>query len=163
MTSERLPEPALDGDPTRRAVLRGVVAAGALGVAGVGLAACGGDEETDTGAGGTTTGAPETSAPAGGGSGGGLAKTGDIPVGGGKVFSTEKVVVTQPRQGTFAAFTAVCTHQGCTVNEVGGGTINCPCHGSRYAIADGSVANGPATKGLAAKQVKVEGDDIIVS
>ena len=60
----------------------------------------------------------------------------------------EKVVVTQPSRGRFRCFTAVCTHQGCLVSDVEGGTINCPCHGSRFSIADGSVANGPAGSGL---------------
>jgi Rieske Fe-S protein len=47
-----------------------------------------------------------------------LAAKADIPVGGGTVFKDEKVVVTQPEAGTFEAFTAVCTHQGCIVKEV---------------------------------------------
>jgi Rieske Fe-S protein len=47
-----------------------------------------------------------------------LAAKTDIPVGGGTVFKNEKVVVTQPEAGTFEAFTAVCTHQGCIVKDV---------------------------------------------
>ncbi|MEU1056404.1 Rieske (2Fe-2S) protein [Streptomyces sp. NPDC005876] len=89
-----------------------------------------------------------------------LARTGDIPVGGGKVFKDEKVVVTQPEKGDFKAFSAVCTHQGCTVAEVAGGTINCACHGSRFAIADGAVQRGPATEPLPAKRIAVEGDAV---
>jgi len=60
-------------------------------------------------------------------------------------------VVTQPVSGTFKAFSATCTHQGCAVSEVANGTINCPCHGSRFAVADGSVTAGPATTPLARK------------
>ena len=52
-------------------------------------------------------------------------------------------MLTQPEAGTFTAFSATCTHQGCAVTEVVGGTINCPCHGSKFAIADGSVTAGP--------------------
>ncbi|MET7478311.1 Rieske (2Fe-2S) protein [Streptomyces sp. NPDC005648] len=89
-----------------------------------------------------------------------LAKTTEIPVGGGKIFKDQKVVVTQPKQGEFKAFSAICTHLGCTVSEVSGGTIDCPCHGSKYRIADGSVAGGPAPKPLPAEQIKVEGDSI---
>jgi len=89
-----------------------------------------------------------------------LAKTSDIPVGGGKIFKKEKVVVTQPKKDEFKAFSAVCTHQGCTVGTVSDGTINCPCHGSKYHVADGSVAHGPAPKPLPAEQIKVEGNAI---
>ena len=74
-----------------------------------------------------------------------LATVGDVPVGGGVVLADRDVVVTQPVPGTFQAFSATCTHQGCTVSEVANGTINCPCHGSRFAVADGSVTAGPAT------------------
>jgi Rieske Fe-S protein len=89
-----------------------------------------------------------------------LADTSEIPVGGGKVFEGKKVVVTQPRAGTFKAFSAVCTHQGCLVTEVEGGTIVCPCHGSAFKIADGSVAQGPAGRPLSAKKITVDGSAI---
>jgi Rieske Fe-S protein len=89
-----------------------------------------------------------------------LAKTSDIPVGSGKVFADAKVVVTQPAAGTFKCFTAVCTHQGCVVSDVAGGTINCGCHGSTFKAEDGSVVNGPASEPLAAQQITVSGDSI---
>ena len=90
-----------------------------------------------------------------------LARTADIPVGGGRILTDKKVVITQPKAGSFAAFTAVCTHQGCTVGSVAGGTINCPCHGSKFSIANGSVVNGPATSPLAPVPIKVQGTSII--
>ncbi|WP_326646268.1 Rieske (2Fe-2S) protein [Streptosporangium sp. NBC_01755] len=83
-----------------------------------------------------------------------LAKTSGIPVGGGRIING-KWVVTQPVKGTFRAFSAKCTHQGCPVSTIRGGTINCPCHGSRFRIADGSVARGPATRPLARRKIKV--------
>ncbi|MGW3288915.1 Rieske (2Fe-2S) protein [Streptomyces sp. NPDC001002] len=92
-----------------------------------------------------------------------LAKTTDIPVGGGKIFKDEKVVVTQPAKGDFKAFSAICTHQGCTVTKVADGTIDCPCHGSKFKIADGSVAGGPAPSPLPAEQIKVEGNSITLA
>jgi len=91
-----------------------------------------------------------------------LASTSDIPVGGGKVFPADKVVVTQPTPGTFEAFSAICTHRGCTVNKVADGTIDCPCHGSKYAIKDGSVVNGPAQRSLAARQITISGDAVVL-
>lgn len=89
-----------------------------------------------------------------------LAKTSDVPPGGGVVLGDKGVVVVQPQQGTFKAFTSTCTHQGCTVANVQGETINCTCHGSKFNIADGSVAEGPATQPLAEKKIAVQGDSI---
>src|SRR5690242_10527805 len=90
-----------------------------------------------------------------------LALTSDVPVGGGKILADKKIVITQPRAGSFQAFTAVCTHQGCTVSSVSGGTINCPCHGSRFSVTNGSVVNGPAASPLAPVSIKVQGTSIV--
>src|SRR5262249_39359826 len=92
-----------------------------------------------------------------------LAKTSEIPVGGGKIMAGKDVVIPQPTAGQYRAFSAPCTHQGCPVSSVTDGTINCPCHGSRYSAADGSVKNGPAEVALAARQIKVSGDDITLA
>lgn len=158
-------------DTTRRAVLAGAAGLTATAV----LAACGDSSGTDTSSGGNTpaadptTGAATTGATDGatsssaGAASGGLAKTTDIPSGGGKIFGDKDTVITQPAAGTFKAFSATCTHQGCPVSNVSGGTINCTCHGSKYSITDGSVKNGPATKPLTAKTVTVTGDDISVA
>ena len=89
-----------------------------------------------------------------------LAATADIPVGGGKIFKDEQVVVTQPKEGEFKAFTSICTHQQCPVANVKGGTINCTCHGSKFNITDGSVAHPPATRPLAEKKITVTGNSI---
>jgi Rieske Fe-S protein len=70
-------------------------------------------------------------------------------------------VLTQPSAGVFKGFSATCTHAGCTVSKVAGGTINCPCHGSKYNL-DGSVANGPASRPLQAKSITVAGDPIVL-
>jgi len=90
-----------------------------------------------------------------------LALTSDVPVGGGKILADKKIVITQPRAGSFEAFTAICTHQGCTVSDVSGGTVNCPCHGSRFSIANGSVVTGPAASALAPVSIKVQGTSIV--
>lgn len=119
-------------------------------------AGCGGGSGGDGSSGGATEGTPS----AGASGGRELAKTSEIPVGGGKVFTDREVVVTQPTQGEFKAFSAICTHQGCTVATVAGGTINCPCHKSEFRITDGSVVAGPAPRPLPAERITVQGDSI---
>ncbi|WP_327091784.1 Rieske (2Fe-2S) protein [Nonomuraea sp. NBC_01738] len=149
-------------ETTRRAVVLG---AGGAGLAAV-LTACSGYGQQPAADDAPAADQPASEAPksgkkAGGGSKGKtLTATADIPNGGGKVFEGQKIVVTQPSEGEFKAFSAICTHQGCTVATVSGGTINCPCHGSKYNISDGSVAKGPATQGLAKKKISVDGDEI---
>ena len=101
---------------------------------------------------------PNATAPATGEAGtaaSAFASTTEIAVGGGKIFESEGVVVTQPVAGRFVGLSAVCTHAGCTVASVSGGTINCACHGSQFRIADGSVARGPAARPLPAAKITV--------
>ena len=81
--------------------------------------------------------------------------TSEVPVGGGVILEDSDYVITQPTKGKFKAFSKICTHQGCPVASVEGGTINCDCHGSKYSIEDGSVVNPPAPKGLAGAEVTV--------
>ena len=95
--------------------------------------------------------APPTAA---GSTGTELGPASDVPVGGGTVFESLEVVVTQPVAGRFVGLTAVCTHTGCIVDKVVDGLIECPCHGSRYRL-DGTVARGPAPRALPARPVTV--------
>jgi Rieske Fe-S protein len=88
-----------------------------------------------------------------------ITKTSDVPVGSGVIVG--EVVVTQAAAGEFKGFSSTCTHAGCTLNEVADGTINCPCHGSKFNL-DGSVAHGPATKPLEPEAVSVQGDSIVL-
>jgi Rieske Fe-S protein len=89
-----------------------------------------------------------------------IAKTADVPVGSGVIV--DDVVITQPAQGKFNGFSAICTHAGCTVAEVVRASINCPCHGSSFNL-DGTVANGPASRPLDAKGIVVQGDSIVLA
>lgn len=98
-------------------------------------------------------------APSGGRAGGGgqlLARLNQVPPGGGIVVAKEAVVLTRTASGDVHAFSAVCTHQGCTVDRVSGGTIQCPCHGSRFDADTGAVRAGPAPRPLPPVTVQVK-------
>lgn len=141
--------------PSRRAVLRGAAAVGVVAGTGALLVACGS----------TSTSTSSSGAGSDGSSGGGGATLGpaaDVEVGGGVIYRTEQVVVTQPSAGVYHGFSAVCTHQGCLVSSVTEGAIVCNCHGSHYSITDGSVLSGPAPAPLAAVDVTVDGGDVIL-
>jgi len=128
--------------------------------AGVDQAVLGRPASGQTGSGQTGSGPSSSPQPASG-QPPSLALTSDVPVGGGKILADKKIVITQPRAGSFEAFTAICTHQGCTVSSVSGGTVNCPCHGSKFSIANGSVVTGPAPSALAPVSIKVQGTSIV--
>ncbi|HEY2263684.1 MAG TPA: iron-sulfur protein, partial [Streptosporangiaceae bacterium] len=73
--------------------------------------------ETDSAPAASASGASASGA-AGGNAPAALASTSQVPVGGGTILTAKKIVITQPQSGTFKAFTAVCTHAGCTVGSV---------------------------------------------
>ncbi|MFC3578246.1 Rieske (2Fe-2S) protein [Streptomyces yaanensis] len=141
--------------PARRTV---VAAVGATGLA-VALTACGGsDDNSSSSVSSGSTGGGDNAAAGSGGTV--LAKTSDIPEGGGKVFEAQGVVVTQPAAGQYKAFSSKCTHAGCAVKDISNGVITCPCHNSQFSATDGSVKKGPATQPLAAANITVSGDEI---
>lgn len=172
-----------DGDlRDRRSVLRCAALVALAGASAPILAACGGSDNAGggaTSAPGTTgsssaapsssapsssapsSSAPSSSAPAGGGTV--LGPVSDVPVGGGKVFTDAKVVVTQPSAGQFKGFSAICTHQGNPVGSVEGGQIVCPFHNSHFSITDGSPVSGPAPSPLPPVNVAVQGSNIVQS
>ena len=119
-------------------------------------AACGGGSDSSSGSSGGSN------DPGGsGGSGGDLVAAADVPVGSGVILKDQKVVVTQPTKGDFQGFSAVCTHMGCIVASVNGGTITCPCHGSTYSVKDGSVLGGPAPSPLPPVKVAVKRGQVV--
>ena len=130
---------------SRRIVFHGL---GALGVA-TALAGCAGGDD----GGGAVEVEP----------GAELARTSEVPVGGGIVLGDQLVVVTQPTKGDFQAFTAICTHQQLTVTSVEDGLIHCDNHGSAYDAATGEVVQGPAPQPLAAVEITVDGDRILAA
>ncbi|MGX7679359.1 QcrA and Rieske domain-containing protein [Jatrophihabitans sp. DSM 45814] len=150
---------------SRRTVL-GVGGAGVLGVGLLGLAGCSASKSSSdapapassAGAGGSST--------AGGSPAGALVKLSDVPVGGSVAatakFDGKPVVVSQKTAGAVTAFSAICTHMGCTVNA-GGAQFHCPCHGSIYDAFTGQVIQGPAPTALTSIPVTVSGDEVVAS
>ncbi len=140
----------------RRTVLAAAAATGLL-------AACGSSDDTgDNGATGGAT-APSGGEDTGGEDTGGevLADVADVPVAGGTVNRDARVVVTQPEDGDFRAFSSVCPHQGCDVSGVDNNVITCGCHNSKFSAETGDVQSGPAPRGLAEIDVAVEGESIV--
>lgn len=145
-----------------------VTAVGGAGLAAA-LTACGDSDDSGQSAqeptaqptGGTAPATAEAGADAGAGAGKVIAKTSEIPEGGGKVIGD--VVITQPTAGEFRAFSSKCTHQGCAVKGIANGVINCPCHNSEFSVTDGSVKKGPATTALPPASITVAGDSITLA
>jgi Rieske Fe-S protein len=144
---------------TRRTTLTGAAGlAAALPV----LAACGsggsGSDSASASDGSASASPSESTTP-----GTVVGSTTEIPVGEGKIFGDLNVVVTQPEAGTFKAFSATCTHMGCQVSSVEGGTINCGCHFSKFSISSGAVEGGPAQHPLPKVGITVANDEITLA
>lgn len=152
MAEETKPAPTADRRTMLRATALGVAAAGV----GVTAAACSSSNSMPQGSNAQT--APAASAgPVT------LTTTSAVPVGGGFIDQERKIVVTQPTAGQFKAFSAVCTHAGCTVGSVQNNVIHCPCHFSEFSAKDGSVVQGPAASPLSAENVSVQGSNIVLN
>lgn len=136
-------------DLTRRTVLLGAASAAGVGA----LAACspaGGDQ-------------PAGTASPGGGTAGVLVALADVPVGGAvsaQSSSGDPVVIAQPQEGQVVGFSAVCTHQGCTVAPDGAELV-CPCHGSVFEAATGKNVSGPAPRPLDTFTVRVDNGQVV--
>lgn len=153
--SSTLPPPLRDGplrgEPTvthqklpRRAVLQ---SGAALSVGALAAAGC-----ANSGTARQTTGA---------GAGGALIALDKVPIGGVAAVTIDRrpAFVARPTADTVRAFSAVCTHRGCTV-VAAGSLLMCPCHGSHYELLTGAVTRGPAQKDLPAIPVHLDGDEV---
>jgi len=76
-------------------------------------------------------------------------------------FSGDYIVVNQNNKTT--AYSAHCTHLGCTIDKMEGDRFVCPCHGSEYDL-NGKVMKGPAFKNLKVLPSKIseDGTNIII-
>lgn len=152
-----------------------------VGAAAASLAACGGGAGGSSGGGGSGGGGKSGGGGSGGGygnanSGGGsqtssggkaggaaIASASDVAPGSAVTFkdSGSPAVLIHLKSGNFVAYSAICTHQGCTV-AYKGGKLACPCHGSVYDPAKGAkVIAGPAPRPLPKIPVKVQGGEVV--
>ncbi|HEV7207040.1 MAG TPA: Rieske (2Fe-2S) protein [Jatrophihabitans sp.] len=92
-----------------------------------------------------------------------LAALADVPKDGGVVLHGPKVVLTRGADDAVHAFSSICPHQGCEVNRIAGGTIECPCHASRFDATTGKVVGGPAPHGLDPVAVTVRNGEVFES
>jgi Rieske Fe-S protein len=130
---------------------RTLLAAGAAGAGATALAAC------SSGRGPTDGGAAKNQ------SGLVLAKLVDVPVGRAVAVQLpdgSPAVVARPTPSTATCFSAICTHQGCTVAPQGD-KLTCPCHGSKFNALTGAVLTGPASTPLHRVGVKVAGGKVV--
>ena len=113
---------------------------------------------------GETTQATEDAAAGGGGGGEAIASESEVPPGTAVRFDEggKPAILVHLEGGEFAAYSAVCTHAGCTVAyQEQSARIACPCHGSVFDPADGAaVVNGPAQMPLPAIPVEVRDGEV---
>lgn len=140
---------------------RQVIVSGAAGAAALVIAGCGGS----SGGGGTGSAAGSTAVSASAPSGKPIVALDKVPVGGAvsaKDPNGKPIIVAQPQTGAAVAFSAICTHMGCTVAP-SGDKLNCPCHGSVYQAATGEVVQGPAPRALDKVSVKVVNGEVVTA
>ncbi|MZD03500.1 Rieske 2Fe-2S domain-containing protein [Streptomyces sp. SID5785] len=130
---------------SRRTALRGAAVAGTVGL---GLTAC------SPGADGK---AAAPTAPVD------LGQAEDVPKGATKLFKDENVVVSRADDGTYKAFSTVCTHAGCPIRMLEGTELTCNCHGSKFDATTGKVLHEPATVPLTELKARAKGGKLIVS
>jgi Rieske Fe-S protein len=140
---------------SRRAALRGTLVVAVGGIAGYAVARNSAAARQTPG----TTAANAYGASTGK-SGRLLATLNQVPRGGGLVLAKSSIVLSRSADDEVHAFSAVCTHQGCTVDKVADGTIDCPCHGSTFDAVTGKVVSGPAPRPLPAIAIAVRDGSI---
>jgi cytochrome b6-f complex iron-sulfur subunit len=156
----------------RTALLAGLSGAGALALAACSSSAAPGGSATSAATPPASSPAtppatsPTRSSVAGSDTGSGAAEAkiislDDIPDNGSASGTADGKPVLLYRTGnSVVCFSAICTHQGCTVNP-DGAKFACPCHGSMYDAKTGKVLAGPAPAPLPQVAVRVSGGDVV--
>ena len=145
----------------RRTLLAGAGSAGLLAVLCTGTGCSASQSPANAGTSAATPtptpGAPSPTTPSGF-----LISAADVPVGGGKVLTSEHVLLVQPAAGTIKAFDSRCPHQGTTLPVPdSSGIITCTAHRAQFRASDGSVLSGPAPSALVPIAVKVTDGQVL--
>ncbi|MFP7365415.1 Rieske (2Fe-2S) protein [Corynebacterium callunae] len=82
----------------------------------------------------------------------------EVPVG--SAVTLDTVIIAQPTEGNFVAYSATCPHAGSRITKVEGDTVRCLNHNSVFKISDGSVVSGPAETGLTSATLTQNGDQL---
>jgi Rieske Fe-S protein len=95
-----------------------------------------------------------------------VAKVGEIPVGGVKLFpyphSGEQCILVRVGEEAYAAYSQKCTHLSCAVfYSQESGDLVCPCHEGHFSVRDGSVLQGPPTRPLPAVTLERRGEQLV--
>jgi cytochrome b6-f complex iron-sulfur subunit len=79
-------------------------------------------------------------------------------------YTGGSLLVARTDDGVYHAMTAICTHQGCSIDQYSSGSKEfiCPCHGSRFSNT-GTVTNGPASTALKQYVTSVSGTQLIIT
>lgn len=95
-----------------------------------------------------------------------IAKAGDIPVGGVKLFQYpkpgEQCILIRSAQDAYVAYSQKCTHLSCAVfYSRADDRLECPCHQGYFSVKDGSVLQGPPTRPLPRVVLERSGEELI--
>jgi Rieske Fe-S protein len=95
-----------------------------------------------------------------------IARTGEIPVGGVKLFEypspRDQCILVRTAQDSYVAYSQKCTHLSCAVfysseNQ----RLECPCHQGYFSIEDGSVLQGPPRRPLPKVVLERRGTELV--
>jgi nitrite reductase/ring-hydroxylating ferredoxin subunit len=97
-----------------------------------------------------------------------VARAGEIPVGGVKLFHypnpEDACILIRVAEDRFAAYSQKCTHLSCAVYySAESRRLLCPCHDGSFSVEDGSVIEGPPPRPLPTVILERRGDELIAT
>ncbi len=94
-----------------------------------------------------------------------VAETKDVPAGKAIAVDVQGVKVAIFNiDGSYYAVDDTCTHKGGPLSEgeLEGTVVTCPWHGATFDLTTGNHLGPPAPTGVTRREVKIEGDDVMV-